>query len=316
MEYIHNTEKFQFRHTVVALGKFDGMHKGHQLIFDKLIEYKKQGYQATVFSFDRPPLNMLTHKDIRVIYTHKEKTRLLSERGIDVYIEHPFTDEFSHLSPEDFVKKVLLEKTGMEVLVVGDDCGFGYKRRGNVELLEKMSKEYNFKLIVIPKLELEGEIVSSTRIRSLLKEGNVMEANRLMETPFFIYGPVVHGNQIGKEVLGIPTANQVPEEHKLLPPNGVYVSRIIYKDQTYYGISNIGTKPTIEGKKHMGVETYIFDFEKNIYHKEICVELLYFKRPEMKFESLDALSQQMHTDAQFGLEYVKKHYGYISNPMK
>ena len=308
MEYIHNTEQFQFQNTVVALGKFDGMHKGHQLIFDQLIQYKKLGYQATVFSFDRPPLTMLKHKNFRVIYTKKEKTKLLSKRGIDIYIEHPFTDAFAHLSPEDFVLKILLEKTGMKVLVVGDDCGFGYKRRGNVELLQRMSREHNFKLIVIPKLELEGEIVSSTRVRNLLTQGEILKANRLMETPFMICGPVVHGNQIGAEVLGMPTANQIPEEEKLLPPNGVYISRIYFKDQIHYGISNIGVKPTIEGKKHTGVETYIFDFHRNIYHKEIMVELLYYKRPEMKFDSLNALSRQMHEDADFAREYVKKHF--------
>ncbi len=206
--------------------------------------------------------------------------------------------------------KVLLEKTGMKVLVVGDDCGFGYKRQGNVELLERMSKEYDFKLIVIPKLELEGEIVSSTRIRHLLSEGKVEEANRLMEDPFMICGSVVHGNHMGAEVLQMPTANQIPLEDKLLPPNGVYVSRIHYKDETYYGISNVGVKPTIEGKKHMGVETYILDFHKNIYHKEIEVELLCFKRPEMKFDSLESLSQQMHEDAEFARRYAKEHYGY------
>ena len=308
MEYIHDTEKFQFHNTAVTLGKFDGMHKGHELIFDQLVQYKEQGYQAAVFSFDRPPMNMLKHKDIRVIYTHKEKTKLLSERGIDIFIEHPFTTAFSHLAPEDFVKKILLDKMGMKILVVGDDCGFGYKRRGNVELLQEMEKDHDFRLIVIPKLELNGGIVSSTRIRALIEEGKIKEANDLMETPFMIYGTVVHGNHLGKDVLGIPTANQVPEEDKLLPPNGVYVSRIYYKNQTYYGISNVGTKPTIEGKKHMGVETYILDFHKDIYHKEIRVELLYYKRPEMKFESLDALSKQMHKDADFAREYVKKHF--------
>ena len=173
-----------------------------------------------------------------------------------------------------------------------------------------MSKEYDFKLIVIPKLELEGEIVSSTRIRHLLSEGKVEEANRLMEDPFMICGSVVHGNHMGAEVLQMPTANQIPLEDKLLPPNGVYVSRIHYKDETYYGISNVGVKPTIEGKKHMGVETYILDFYKNIYHKEIEVEFLCFKRPEMKFDSLESLSQQMHEDAEFARRYAKEHYGY------
>ena len=310
MEYIHNTEQFQFHNTVVALGKFDGMHKGHQLIFDELIKYKEMGYQAAVVYFDRPPLNMLKHKHMNVIYTTNEKTKLLAKRGIDIYIEHPFTDEFSHLSPEDFVIKVLLEKTGMKVLVVGDDCGFGYKRQGNVELLERMSKEYDFKLIVIPKLELEGEIVSSTRVRRLLSEGRIEEANRLMEDPFMICGPVVHGNHMGAEVLQMPTANQIPAEDKLLPPKGVYVSRIRYKDEIHYGISNVGVKPTIEGKKHMGVETYIFDFNKNIYNKEIEVDLLYFKRPEMKFDSLESLSLQMHEDAEFAKAYTKEHFGY------
>ena len=125
-----------------------------------------------------------------------------------------------------------------------------------------------------------------------------------------ICGPVVHGNHMGAEVLQMPTANQIPAEDKLLPPKGVYVSRIRYKDEIHYGISNVGVKPTIEGKKHMGVETYIFDFNKNIYNKEIEVDLLYFKRPEMKFDSLESLSLKMHEDAEFAKAYAKEHFGY------
>lgn len=306
MEYIHQTKNFQFHNSVVALGKFDGLHKGHQLIFDQLLKYKKQGYQAVVFSFDRPPVNTLKSENYHMIYSKEEKERLLAKKGMDVLIEHPFTKEFSKLSPRDFVTEVLIKKTGMKILVVGDDCGFGYKRQGNVELLQELQKEYAFKLIVIPKLELNGGIVSSSRIRNLLKEARIEEANSLLTSPFLVYGPVVKGNQMGKDVLGVPTANQIPNPEKLLPPNGVYVSRITIKDQVYYGISNIGVKPTIEGKKHMGVETYILDFDKNIYHKPISVELLCFKRPEMKFESLECLSRQMKKDADFARNWVKE----------
>ena len=290
MEYIHNTEQFQFHNTVVALGKFDGMHKGHQLIFDELIKYKEMGYQAAVFSFDRPPLNMLKHKHMNVIYTTNEKTKLLAKRGIDIYIEHPFTDEFSHLSPEDFVIKVLLEKTGMKVLVVGDDCGFGY----------------GFKLIVIPKLELEGEIVSSTRVRRLLSEGRIEEANRLMEDPFMICGPVVHGNHMGAEVLQMPTANQIPAEDKLLPPKGVYVSRIRYKDKIHYGISNVGVKPTIEGKNPVGVETHLLDFAGDLYGKVVTVEFLTRIREERKFSSIEALKEEMQNNIAYARAWFEK----------
>lgn len=173
---------------------------------------------------------------------------------MDVLIEHPFTKEFSKLSPRDFVTEVLIKKVGMKILVVGDDCGFGYKRQGNVELLKEMQKEYDFKLIVIPKLELNGGIVSSSRIRSLLREARIEEANSLLSSPFLVYGPVVQGNHMGKDILGVPTANQIPNPEKLLPPNGVYVSRITIKNQVYYGISNIGVKPTIEGKNIWGLK--------------------------------------------------------------
>ena len=304
MEYIHQTENFQFHNSAVALGKFDGLHRGHQLIFDQLLEYKKQRYQTVVFSFDRPPVNTLKSENYHMIYSKEEKERLLAKKGMDVLIEHPFTKEFSKLSPRDFVTEVLIKKVGMKILVVGDDCGFGYKRQGNVELLKEMQKEYDFKLIVIPKLELNGGIVSSSRIRSLLREARIEEANSLLSSPFLVYGPVVQGNHMGQDILGVPTANQIPNPEKLLPPNGVYVSRITIKNQVYYGISNIGVKPTIEGKKHMGVETYILDFDKNIYHKPISVELLCFKRPEMKFESLDCLSRQMKEDALFARDWV------------
>ncbi|MDD4369727.1 MAG: bifunctional riboflavin kinase/FAD synthetase [Anaerostipes sp.] len=308
MEYVHQTEDFKFENTVVALGKFDGLHKGHQLIFDELLSYKGQGLKSVVFSFDRPPAETLKSENYRVIYTKEEKAKILTQIGIDVLIEHPFTKGFSHLSPEDFVIQILIQKVGMKVLVVGDDCGFGYKRRGNVQVLQKLSKEYDFKLIVIPKLKLNGDIISSTRIRNLLSKGKIEEANDLMPSPFLVAGPVVHGNNLGKQVLGIPTANQVPNPEKLLPPNGVYISRIRIKEHVYYGVSNIGYKPTIEGKKHMGIETFIIDFDRDIYHKKIVVELLHFKRPEMKFDSLEDLGNQMNQDIGFAKKYIEQNF--------
>ena len=192
------------------------------------------------------------------------------------------------------------------MLFRSDDCGFGYKRQGNVELLERMSKEYDFKLIVIPKLELEGEIVSSTRVRRLLSEGRIEEANRLMEDPFMICGPVVHGNHMGAEVLQMPTANQIPAEDKLLPPKGVYVSRIRYKDEIHYGISNVGVKPTIEGKNPVGVETHLLDFAGDLYGKVVTVEFLTRIREERKFSSIEALKEEMQNNIAYARAWFEK----------
>lgn len=311
MQYITNTTDFHFTNTVVALGKFDGLHKGHQKLLEQLEHLKKErGLTSVMFTFDRPPKLVIKGKRERTIYTKGERCFKLQKTSLDVLIEHPFTPEFSRLTPEEFIKNVLIDKLGTKVIVVGFDFGFGYKRQGNVELLQRLSSKYGYELIVIPKCTIHGEKAGSTLIRKYLEEGKMDEVNSILETPYSAISEVVHGNAIGRSLIGLPTANIYPDPHKLLPPKGVYVARIWIEDKAYYGISNIGTKPTVDDYQITGIETYIFDFDQNIYGKTIEVEFLYYKRPEMKFSGLGELAHQMKEDARFGLEYCISHYGY------
>lgn len=311
MEYITNTTDFKYDQTVVALGKFEGLHKGHQQLLDAVDEYKQKfGYTSVMFTFDRPPKLVIKGKRERTIYTKKERCYKLQKTSLDVLIEHPFTKEFSQLTPEQFVKEILVDKLGVKVVVVGFDFGFGYRRQGNVEVLRELSKKYGYELVVIPECTVHGKKAGSTLIRQYLQEGNIEEANEFLEEPYSVISEVVHGNAIGRALIGLPTANQFPDPHKLLPPKGVYVTRIIYHDQEYYGITNIGTKPTVEDYEITGVETFIFDFDENIYGKVIEVQFLHYKRPEMKFSGLEELAAQMKRDAQYGRQYVSTHFGY------
>ena len=306
MEYIANTTDFQLHNTAVALGKFEGLHRGHNLLLLELYKYHDQGLKSVMLTFDLPPKAVIKNEYDCVIYTKEERKRILEQTPLQCLVEYPFTEQFSKLSPEEFVRDILTGKIGAKRVVVGEDFRFGHKRSGNVDILKELSEKYDYELTVIPKLQDFGQDVSSSRIRRCLSVGNMEEANRLLGLPpFTVYGEVVHGKKIGTSVLNMPTANQVPPSNKYLPPNGVYVSRILYKDQVLYGISNIGVKPTVEDHFEKGLETFIFDFNENLYGEFLEVQLLYHVRPEQKFACLEDLKNQMYEDAQFGRNYIK-----------
>ncbi len=306
MEYIANTTDFQLHNTAVALGKFEGLHRGHNLLLLELYKHHDQGLKSVMLTFDMPPKAVIRNEYDHVIYTKEERKRILENTPLNCLVEYPFTEEFSKLTPEEFISNILIDKLGAKVVVVGEDFRFGHKRSGDVVLLKELSTEYGYELIVIKKLQDYGKDVSSSRIRKCLSEGNMEEANRLLgHPPFTVFGEVVHGKKIGTSVLNMPTANQIPPGNKYLPPNGVYVSRIIYKDQILYGISNIGVKPTVDEHIEKGLETYIFDLDEDLYGTFLEVQLLYFVRPEQKFSCLDELKEQMYQDAEFGKRYIK-----------
>lgn len=306
MEYIINRTNFQYKNTAVALGKFEGLHLGHQLLFRELKKCEKQGMKSVVFTFDMPPKRFINGMEENVIYTEEERICLLERMGMDVMIAYPFK-AIRNLPPELFVKEILVNQLDVKVIVVGDDFHFGYERAGNIELLRQLSSIYGYELRVINKLQYEGDAISSSRIRQAMIDGNLLLANELLGYPYTIVGTVVHGKQLGRTI-GMPTANIVPNFRKYLPPNGVYVARIYFEQekQAYYGICNLGVKPTVDSQVEMGLETYIFDFEQDIYGRIVTVQLLQFVRPEMKFTSINQLSLQMHKDANVGREYVKK----------
>lgn len=306
MEYIANTTDFQLHNTAVALGKFEGLHRGHNLLLLELYKYHDQGLKSVMLTFDLPPKAVINNEYDRVIYTKEERKRILEQTPLQCLVEYPFTEAFSKLSPEEFVKTILIDKFGAKRVVVGEDFHFGYKRSGNVEVLKELAKVYDYELTVIPKLQDYGLDVSSSRIRKCLSEGNMEEANRLLgRPPFTVYGEVVHGKKLGSSILGMPTANQIPPANKYLPPNGVYVSRILYGERILYGISNIGVKPTVDDHIEKGLETYIFDLDEDLYGAFLEVQLLYYVRPEQKFACFDDLKEQMFMDAEFGKKYIR-----------
>ncbi len=293
--------------TVVTIGKFDGRHKGHQKLLSRMMEFKeRQGYETAVFTFDTAPVARISGTNQKVITTNQERRNNMAKMGIDYLVEYPFTSEVVHLSAEEFVREILINKMNAKAIVVGTDCGFGYKRSGNAQVLRDLSSRYGYGLEVIVKEQDEKRDISSTYIKEELAKGHIEKANRLLGQPYAIHGTVVHGNHVGGPVLGFPTVNIIPPTEKFLPPFGVYVSRVVTEEGIYGGITNIGKKPTVEKDSAIGVETYIFGLDKDLYGKNIEVQLLNFERPEQKFDSLEELKAQLKRDKEYGLSYLDK----------
>lgn len=307
MEYITGTREFHIEEpSVVTLGKFDGRHRGHQKLLWEMAEVKrKKGHGIAVFTFDMSPNAMDMESAQRVITTNLERKNNLERMGIDYLVEYPFTKETAHMEPEEFVKKILIDQMNAKTIVVGTDCTFGYLGAGNANSLYQWKDQYGYELIVVEKEKDDLRDISSTYIRELLDAGNMEKANELLGEPYTIHGTVVHGNHLGGPVLGFPTANIVPEPEKHLPVFGVYVSKVYIDGKYYGGITNIGKKPTVEGGSPVGVETFIYGINKDIYGKTIEVQLLHFVRPERKFDGLEQLKVQIEKDRDYGMEYLK-----------
>ena len=306
MKYITNSE-FHFQNTAVALGKFEGIHRGHQLLIRQVAAAKEQGFSSMIFTFDRPPrMTLKGDEGYRQIYTKEERHRILEKMDVDILVEHPFTKEFAALTPRRFIRDVLVGKAGAKLVVVGKDFRFGKKRSGSVKDLWKYQEEFGYQLIVIDKLKMDGRDVSSTRIRACLEKGDMETAGRLLGRTFSVSGSVVQGSQLGRKIQ-VPTINLLPAPEKLLPPRGVYISRILEGGMTWFGMTNVGVKPTVQDSQDLNVETYIFDYDGNLYGSDVRVELLHHTRPERKFASLEALRSQLDLDLQTGRDYLEEH---------
>ncbi len=304
MKYIFDTLEFHIEEEcVVSLGKFDGLHTGHKLLIDELEKGSREGLKSAVVTFDILPIS-LQQPAVKVLNTREEKRIIFEKIGVDYFIELPFVEELKNKSPYEFLEW-LTERIRVKRIVCGTDFRFGHNRLGNCEVLEEYQKDFHYELRVFEKLQYRHEDISSTRIRNLVAVGQLSEANDLLGYHYFIKSKVVHGKALGRTI-GIPTANQEPPHEKLLPPFGVYVSEILIDDIVYYGISNIGKKPTVGDSHPVGVETFIFQFDQDIYGKEITVSLLEFIRKEQKFQSLDDLIAQMNRDIATCKDYLKE----------
>ncbi len=293
MHYIKGKDFF-LKDTAVTLGKFDGFHLGHQELLNDVIN--AAGLKSVVFTFDLNPHNLFSEKETKLIDTNEERSRSLAKSDLDYLIDYPFTRETADTEPEDFVKNVLVGHLDAKRITVGEDFRFGKGGHGDVALLQELSVLYGFRVKVFDKLVMDGDTVSSTRIRTLIEEGKMEEANRLLGRPYNVTGEIIHGNNLGHTV-GMPTINQRPAPEKILPPFGVYVSDIYLDGKKYRGITNIGIKPTIGSESFPGVETWLFDFNENVYGHFAKVCLLSFVRPERKFASIEEVKKQVEIDA-------------------
>lgn len=281
--------------TALAMGKFDGIHLGHKKLLNMILEQKQDGLKAAVFTFEPSPEEFFVGHTVRQLFTREEKRRAFENMGIDILIEFPLTAATAATPPEDFVRTILVEDLKAVYIAAGTDVSFGDKGRGDQYLLRNMSKELGFELCLIDKVMLDGQEVSSTRVRNVVADGDMPMAKRLLGDYYSVSGIVEHGKHLGSTI-GIPTVNVLPPVGKMLPPFGVYSSKVIIDGVEYNGMTNIGRKPTVSNSGQVGVETFIYDFDKDVYGKMIEVRLLEFKRPEMKFDSVEELKKQMQSD--------------------
>lgn len=305
MKYIKDTVDFNIEeNTVLSLGKFDGVHRGHDLLLENLFQKKKEGLSAAIFTFNIPPRQNVEHAMQHVLTTNEEKMHLLEQLGVDYLIECPFTREIMCMEAQDFVRKIVKE-LHVKCFVVGDDFHFGHNRCGDYHMLRDMSEELGYEVIVVKKIKEDERDISSTFVREEVELGHIEKANHLLGYPYFVCGKVEHGKEIGRTI-GIPTINLLPPKEKLLPPFGVYVSKVLIDGKEYHGVTNVGRKPTIAGVNPVGVETHILDVAQDLYGKEVKVEFLKFVRPEQKFDSVESLKNQMQQDVATAERYFQK----------
>jgi riboflavin kinase/FMN adenylyltransferase len=290
-------------HSVITLGNFDGLHLGHQKLVKMVIDRAEQtGGQSVVFTFQPHPLKILApNRCPPLLSLYEEKVELFRDMGIDLLIMAPFTHELSSLLPEDFVRNVLHNLLRVKAIIVGNNYRFGRGRRGNVMMLRKLGQIYGFDVLIVDEMTINGEIISSTKIRRLLIIGEVEHAARLLGRYYAITGTVVQGDKRGR-LLGFPTAN-IKADHELLPEPGVYVSRIKLHNTLYNGVVSIGYRPTFN-KNIIAVEAYIFDFNKNIYGEKLTLFFLNRLREEKKFDNVTSLIIQIREDVEKARELL------------
>lgn len=291
------------KNAVVTIGTFDGVHLGHQAVFNQMKEEaKKINGETVVITFFPHPRIVLgnDNKDIKFIKTETNKIHHIEKAGIDHLIIVEFTKEFAASTSEDFVKDMIMKYIDPKVVIIGYDHHFGKKREGSFDRLTELGEQYGFKVVRVDVINNDNVTVSSTKIRTLLCEGSIAEANRLLGHEYSITGKVVSGQSMGRN-MGFPTANiEVADEYKLIAAIGVYACHVQINDDTYLGMSNIGYRPTVDKSKDaaISIEVNVFDFNRDIYGSEITISFVKRIRDEKKFENIEALINQLVKDKQ------------------
>ena len=305
MQYIYSTaDVTRHKECVVVLGNFDGVHKGHQKLFEVAKhEAQKRGLETVVFSFYPHPTWVIGNCPKPLLMSRRDKKQVVQHLGMDVLVEYPFTKEFASISPEEFFTNILIKKLKARVLVVGSNYYFGKNKAGNPTYLKGLGKIHNVEVCVVEAVMRNDQMISSSRIRDLILNGNIEVANEMLGHPYMVVGSVIQGKKLGRTI-GFPTINLIADPDRIYPPNGVYATKVKVYSKTYLGMTNIGYNPTVNGEKKM-IETHIFDFDQSVYGENVEVDFYHFIRPEQKFENIEALKCQILHDKQQILQFFK-----------
>ncbi|MBQ9827864.1 MAG: riboflavin biosynthesis protein RibF [Lachnospiraceae bacterium] len=317
MQIISDTDDIKLDKSAVAIGKFDGFHLGHRLLTDRLMEMKSEGLRAVLLTFIQVPRKEADQPVGKNIYSREEKRRIAEDLGIDVYIEYPFTRELAMMSPEEFAGKILVNSLDTRFAAVGEDFRFGHNRAGDPAVLKELGDRMGFTVEEVPDVCIDvpeylgGEEkasvrkISSTLIRTALMLGKMDQVNHMLGRTYAVSGRVVKGKRLGR-TMGMPTMNLVLPEDKMTPREGVYASKTAIGNDEYYSVTNIGRNPTVKENGEITVETFLTDFDREVYDADITVKLYRYLRGEKKFSSADELQAQMRRDLNDALSYMKK----------
>lgn len=297
MQYIEGLKEYtDTGKSAVTFGKFDGLHRGHQKLVERVKAFEKQqGVKSALCAFDMNGRQILMTKEER-------KERL---QDVDYLVNCPFSDEFRHMEAEEFISKIIKGVFHADYVVVGKDFHFGYGQKGNADFLKEYMNKYDYHAVVVEKERYHGREISSTYIKEVVRDGDMELARTLLGYHYGVNGVVERGERLGR-TLGFPTMNVLWPQEKILPPLGVYVSRVSIDGNWYQGITNVGVKPTVSDSGRMLAESYLFDYSGDAYGKKVRVELLKFHRPEIKFQSIEAMKERVKKDIRYGENYFQR----------
>lgn len=297
--------EFDLSPKAVSLGNFDGVHKGHQKLMKENIKISKaKNLRPSVLLFKENTKNIL-NGEREYLTSLEDKIEILKNLGIECFCLLEFSDKFKDLSPYEFIEEILYKKLNTKYVIVGDNYRFGKMAKGDIKTLKKYEEDFAYKTKVVDFELDEGKIINSTDIRQMVREGKIEKANKDLGHPFKMQGKVIKGAQRGR-LLNFPTANLKPSFKYVTAKSGVYFTRVNIDRNIYYALTDIGTNPTFENKK-MKIETYIMDFSKDIYGKNISIEFLEYLRPDYKFNSPEELIGQMEKDKKTGRNLIEKY---------
>tara|TARA_B100001105_G_scaffold198110_1_gene161872 strand:+ start:1133 stop:2059 length:927 start_codon:yes stop_codon:yes gene_type:complete len=308
MKIFNNIQSYSpEKESILTIGTFDGVHIGHNKILTKLVEESKKNNLSSLIMtfFPHPRMVLQKSQEIKMIDTIDEKIHLFEKTGVDNLIIQPFDENFSKIRAKEFVEEILVKKLKIKHIIIGYDHRFGKDREASVDDLKKFGLNYMFTVEEIAAQEIHSIAISSTKIRNAILKGEIKKCNEYLGRNFMLTGEVVHGDGLGKKI-NFPTANiEIPETYKIIPKNGVYLVKAIINSEIYFGMMNIGVRPTIGGE-NKSLEIHFFNFKDNIYNKTFSVEIICKIRDEEKFSSIDELKIQLKKDEQFCLKLINK----------